>query len=260
MILGYSRQDYLEHGIKVPVSITLPRKTSSILIAGKSGSGKSLSACWYLYNMLHTGESLCYISDYKGGEEYQMFENSPSYSSGQNAVKMINQYYDFFCEVRKRKIRLEKHYTLFIEEYYGLLTSLEMKDKKLKTEIMNKVGEILSVGRGLNIGIAVLIQRADSQNFSAGARDQFQCVLSFGRCSTEQFKMLGFSGELDSNPTSDYDSGQALVLVDGQEAPFEIIVPYIKNAIEMKRQILKYLNTQPPLLPLLNACQGQEVE
>lgn len=257
MKLGYSRTDYLEHNIKRPIQITLARKICNILITGKSGSGKSLSVCWYIYNMLHTKESLCYIADYKGGEEYELFETSPSYSSGDNAIELINQFYEFFCEVRKNKVKLTKHYSLIIEEYFGLLTALQMKNKKAATDLMNKIGEILAVGRGLNLGIVLVVQRPDAQLFSSGARENFQCITAFGRTSSEAFRMLGFSGELEENPTITYDSGQALVLIDGQEAPFEIIVPFIKNDTEMKRQILKHLDTQPALSSLIAACHRQ---
>ena len=58
----------------------------------------------------------------------------------------------FSQRVRSRRIRLKKHYTLFIEEYFGLLTYAETQSKKLKTEIMSKVGELLAVSRGLNYG------------------------------------------------------------------------------------------------------------
>ena len=70
MILGYDRNDWEQFQIKNPVEIVLPKKTSNILIAGKSGSGKSLSARWYLWQLLHNRESLVYIADYKAGEEY----------------------------------------------------------------------------------------------------------------------------------------------------------------------------------------------
>ena len=71
-----------------------------ILVAGVSGSGKSLSARWYLWQLLHNRESLVYIADYKAGEEYEAFEGSPSYASGEKAFDMINDFYQFFTEVR----------------------------------------------------------------------------------------------------------------------------------------------------------------
>ncbi len=253
MIIGYDAELKKKYQIKMPVCITLPKKTSHILVAGKSGSGKSLSARWYLYQMLHDRESRVYIADYKAGEEYEALEGSLSYASGEDAFQMVRDFYGFFQEVRKKRIRLSQHYTIFIEEWFGLLTYVEGRDKKLKAELMSMVGEILAVGRGLNFGVMLCVQRADSSLFSSGSREQFQCVCSFGRCSAEQFRMLGFSGELEENPTGRYQAGQALALIDGQDAVREILVPWIKNEEVMCRQIRKMLDNQTDLPSLLRA-------
>ena len=258
MIFGYDLEDWKQFQIKNQVEIVLPKKTSNILIAGKSGSGKSLSARWYLWQLLHNRESLIYITDYKAGEEYEAFEGSPSYASGEKAFDMINDFYQFFTEVRSRKLRLQQHYTLFIEEWFGLLTYAENQSKKLKTELMAKIGEILAVGRGLNIGIMLCVHRADASHFSAGMREQFQVVNCMGRCSTEQFRMLGFNGELESNPTSRYGAGEALVLIDGQESIKEIKVPFIKNEEVLCDQIRHHLHHQPSLPKLIRAVAGGE--
>ncbi len=256
LMLGYHREEYFMHGIKVPICINLSMKTSSLLLAGKSGSGKSFAARWYVWNMLHSAESRCYISDYKGGMEFQAWEGSPSYASGEEALKMVNDFYDFFTAVRSYRTRLRKHYTLFIEEWFGLLTYAETKSKSLKAELMSKVGEILAVGRGLNIGLLLCVQRADAALFSSGSREQFQCVISFGRCSAEQFRMLGFSNEMEENPTGTYKPGEALVLIDGQESVQEMLVPLIKNPDTLCRRIREYLDRQPDICSLTRAIAG----
>lgn len=251
MKLGYLMEEYQNAGIKIPLNIRLAKKTSSILIAGKSGSGKSLSARWYIGNLLATGESAVYIADYKGGEEYEALEGSSSYASGSDAVTLIQDFYDFFVYVRENKIKLEKHYTLFIEEWFGLLTYAETQSKKLKTELQAKIGELLAVSRGLNMGVFICVQRADAHLFDSGSREQFQCVVSFGRCSAEQFRMLGFSGELEENPTSSYRPGQALALIDGQDGVQEIIVPRIRNPDALNREIRRKLDRQAELAALI---------
>lgn len=256
MNLGYDLLDFSELGIKIPVQVKIGKNISSILIAGKSGSGKSLSARWYIWQLLRDRESRIYIADYKASEENEAFEDSSSYASGEKAFDMINDFYQFFTEVRSRKLRLQQHYTLFIEEWFGLLTYAENQSKKLKTELMAKIGEILAVGRGLNIGIMLCVQRADSTLFTSGTREQFQCVCSFGRCSSEQFRMLGLNGELESNPTSRYGAGEALVLIDGQESIKEIKVPFIKNEEVLCDQIRHYLHHQPSLPKLIRAVAG----
>uniref|UniRef100_UPI00405709A7 hypothetical protein n=1 Tax=Acetatifactor sp. TaxID=1872090 RepID=UPI00405709A7 len=258
MKIGYLYEDYKELGIQVPLNITLPKKQSNILIAGKSGSGKSLSARWYLWNMLHTGESYCYVADYKGGEEYEAFDGSPSYAWGENAIKMIDDFYELFTTVRSNRVKLKEHYTLFIEEWFGLLTYAETQSKKMKADLMAKVGEMLAVARGLNMGVVLCVQRADATLFSSGTREQFQCVISFGRCSSEQFRMLGFSGELEENPTHTYNSGQALALIDGQESIYEIIVPLIRNPDVLCQGIRYYLDKQPDLSSLIRAIAEGE--
>lgn len=258
MNLGYDLLDFSELGIKIPVQVKIGKNISSILIAGKSGSGKSLSARWYIWQLLRDRESRIYIADYKASEENEAFEDSSSYASGEKAFDMINDFYQFFTEVRSRKLRLQQHYTLFIEEWFGLLTYAENQSKKLKTELMAKIGEILAVGRGLNIGIMLCVQRADSTLFTSGTREQFQCVCSFGRCSSEQFRMLGFNGELESNPTSRYGAGEALVLIDGQESIKEIKVPFIKNEAVLCDQIRHHLHHQPSLPKLIRAVAGGE--
>lgn len=254
--LGYLLSDYEEYGVKVPLSITMPKRTCNILIAGKSGSGKSFSARWYLYQMACGKGSRVFVADYKGGEEYEMLEGSHSYASGKDAIQMVEAFYEFFTGVRNRRLKLPSMYILFIEEWMGLLTYAETLDKKLKASLMAKVGEILSVGRGLNLGVVLTVQRADASLFSNGSREQFQCVLSFGRCSKEQFSMLGFSGEMEENPTAGYKPGQALALIDGQNEIQEILVPRVNNATEMSQAIRSRLDAQPDIRKLLRAKAG----
>lgn len=251
MNLGYSLPDYHAFDLKLPRCISFGVSLSSVLIAGKSGSGKSLSLAWYLFQLVKNREAVVYIADYKGGVEYEAFEGSPSYASGSQAFEMIESYYQFFSYVRDSRIRLNIHYTLVIEEYFGLLTYAETQSKKLKSDLTAKIGEILAVGRGLNIGLIISVQRAGAELFPSGSRDQFQAVLSFGRSSTEHFRMLGFSSELDENPTGAYKAGQALCLIDGQDKPFEIVVPYIKNQQDMARFTRYMLDRQASLSELL---------
>ena len=84
--LGYDAELLHAYQIKVPVRITLSKKHTHILIAGKSGSGKSLSARWYLYQMLYNRESRVYIADYKAGEEYEALEGSPLLCFGRRSL------------------------------------------------------------------------------------------------------------------------------------------------------------------------------
>ena len=246
MILGYSLTDWEEYGIKIPV-ITNLIKNPHCLITGKSGSGKSLSFLWYAYEILKSRESLIYLTDFKAGKEYADLRNCSSYSHADNAIEMIRSYYDLYCNMRKLYSLNIPHITLVIEEWFGLLAYLENIDKKSKTEIMSKVGEILALGRGIGngVGIMLLIQRADSSNFTSGSREQFQNTICFGRISKEQKSML-FSGE-DVEINRNYSAGQGLAMIDGQGTVQEIIVPRIINQNEVLSRICSYMDKQPTL-------------
>ena len=251
--LGFDLEGFNRHGIKLPVNVEVGKKIAHLLIVGKSGSGKSTAVLYYLYQMMVSKENHIVIADYKGGEEYfDYFNGSEAYSSAEEAVNMIQAYYDFFTIVRREHIKLKKHYTLVIEEYRGLLAYLESKDKNKKKEVMTMVGELLAVARGLNIGVMLVVQRADATFFTAGARENFQCIISCGRTSKEQFSMLGFSEEMEDNPSATYDAGKAIVLIDGK-MPQEVIVPWIRNFTEMAKETRRLLDCQPSLQELVRA-------
>lgn len=251
MLIGYNLPEWENHAIKLPIQTDLSKNPHS-LITGKSGSGKSQSFLWYTYHLLDTGESMAYIADFKAGREYAPLRGCPSYTSADSAVEMIRKYYELYSLLRVCGGLKIPHMTLSIEEWFGLLGYMESRDKKLKTELMAKVGEILALGRGIGngIGITILVQRADSSNFSAGSREQFQNICSFGRISREQKGML-FSGE-DIDTNRNYKPGQGLALIDGQGEAQEIIVPWIPEQEKMLCAIHSHMDRQPSLQELID--------
>jgi hypothetical protein len=255
MILGYSLVDWEEYGIKTAIHTDICKNPHS-LITGKSGSGKSQSFLWYAYHILQEQESILYLADFKAGKEYAPLKGCPAYSCADNAVSMIYDYYKLYTEMRQHQNPEIGHVTLVIEEWFGLLGYIESIDKKQKNDLMAKVGEILALGRGIGngIGIFLLVQRADSSNFSAGSREQFQNLLCFGRLSREQRLML-FAGE-DLDNTRNYKTGQGIALIDGQEGATEIIVPWIPEQDILLKRIRNYMDKQPSLQELLHQIQS----
>lgn len=243
--------------IKMPI-VTDLKKNPHCLITGKSGSGKSLSFLWYTYNILKSGESLLYLADFKAGKEYHQLNGCPSYSCADSAIDMIYNFYELYTELRKQECPSIPHITICMEEWFGLLVYLEAVDKKKKNDLMMKVGEILALGRGINngIGVCLMVQRADSSNFSAGAgsREQFQNICSFGRMSKEQRLML-FSGE-ELDMTRNYQAGQGIALIDGQGEATEIIVPWIPEQEQMGKRIREFMDRQPSIQDLLHQIRA----
>ena len=70
--------------------------------------------------------------------------------------------------------------------------------------------------------------------------------------------MLGFHAELESNPSTNYKAGEALVLIDGQDSVREIIVPFIENEDVLCKQVRHYLDKQPTIAELIQAVAEGE--
>lgn len=249
MNLGYCLPDFEQYGIKRPILTDLVRCPHT-LISGKSGSGKSQTFLWYAYQMLMEKESWLYFSDFKGGKEYGQLRGNHAYAYADQAVQMIYDYYEVYTKFRKEADPACPHLTLAVEEWSGLLNYIESKDKKQKADLMGKVGEMLALGRGIGngIGIALMVQRADSSNFSAGSREQFQNIVSFGRCSKEQKQML--FPDYETEKMRNFSAGQGIALVDGQGEAEEIIVPWIPEQDRLLERIREKLKEQPKLSQL----------
>ena len=63
-------------------------------------------------------------------------------------------------------------------------------EKKVADTIKNQIAELLSMSRSLGIIVIIGLQRADSELFKLGARDNFRSILGMGNLSKEQKSML----------------------------------------------------------------------
>lgn len=257
MILGYDLETWGTYRQRAAVTTELSRNPHC-LITGKSGSGKSQSFLWYAYHILAEQESLLYLSDFKQGKEYRTLQGCVSYSCADGAVSMIQDFYRLYSVMRQSLAPSLPHVTLVIEEWFGLLGYIEGQDKKKKADLMAKVGEILALGRGIGngIGVILMVQRADSSNFSAGSREQFQNILSFGRLSREQKGMLFTDCEIFDEGIRNYKPGQGVALIDGQGDAVEIIVPWVPEQTRMLQRIRQYMDMQPSIQELTLQLQS----
>ncbi|MBE7727479.1 MAG: hypothetical protein E7244_24800 [Enterocloster citroniae] len=203
---------------------------------------------------------MLYLSDFKQGKEYRALQGSASYSCADDAVSMIQDFYRLYSFMRQSPALSLPHVTLVIEEWFGLLGYIEGQDKKKKTDLMAKVGEILALGRGIGngIGVILMVQRADSSNFSAGSREQFQNIVSYGRLSKEQKAMLFTDSEIFNDGIRNYKPGQGVALIDGQGDCVEIIVPWVPEQGRLLQKIREYMDNQPSIQELIQQTEATE--
>ncbi|RKJ62279.1 FtsK/SpoIIIE domain-containing protein [Roseburia sp. 1XD42-69] len=207
------------------------------LITGSSGSGKSYALLYILGSLLKSSPKTCvYFLDFKNSTDFAFLEGHPHYYSGDNCYQGILDYYAKFCDART-KGRNEKRHLLIFDEYPAFVNYLTGKDRQDKTKncnnVLNAVSEILMLGRGINFGVWVVTQRADSSLFGNGARDNFMVILGLGRMSREQKGMV-FTGE--DIPDKIYRRGEGILLADGHPLQ-EVTFPRIQNIVNWKKHI-----------------------
>lgn len=261
MEIGKDLQEFRDVGISLPIVINL-RKSPHLLLTGRSGSGKTQAGAYYMAKAMASAESYFFISDYKADCQYRHLQGSFNYSTDEEAVQIIEDYYSLFTAIRENHVYPDSttHYTLLVEEYFGLLNYVEIKcGKKAKADLMGKIAELLAVARSFQFGVWISVQRAAAELFASGARDNLQTIIALGRIGKETRSML-FSGEVLPEKTN-YSAGQGLVLTDGQCAVREIFVPYIQAQDKMMTQIRRVLDRQPTLTDLFAAvAKGQSEE
>lgn len=185
----------------------------NLLCVGKTGSGKSyaLSVLLGIYAKYISTVSIT-ICDYKKSS-FAHFENTPNFYGYEDVPDGIRAFYQEFSErlaandeERNKRVRV-----LLIDEYGALIGA---QDKKAADELKTMVANMLFMGRSLGMRVLIGVQRADSEHFKAGARDQFRAILALGDLSKEQRQML-FSDFKDKMNERN-SLGEGYILIDGK--------------------------------------------
>ena len=243
MYYGALLQPWNNEGIVIRNEVPLDTH-KMVLFVGGTGSGKTQSLITQLGLLIKEGVKDITVCDFKG-IDFNFLDGYGKYHSGDSAYDGIIAFYKQFTQARQSGIFDGEHHILIVDEYPSLLTYLQSKDKAEKTkkanDIMSAVSEMLMLGRGLNYGVWISCQRADSSWFANGARDNFQVVCALGRLSKEQRQMLFSGEEFDTNDRV-YGPGTGICLADGREL-VEVQFPLVSDLDDWKEHIRQELVT-----------------
>jgi ABC-type dipeptide/oligopeptide/nickel transport system ATPase component len=238
--MGYDLEIYSETSLKIPIQLDITSHCHT-LITGSSGSGKSY-ALLYLIGMLlkDKPDIIMHFCDFKNAPDFTFMQDYKYYYSGNKCYEGIMEYYQKFTDARENG-NVDNRHILIVDEYPAFINYLQMQDKMNKTkyanDILGAVSEVLMLGRGINFGMWIVTQRADSTLFSNGARDNFMNIIALGRMSKEQKTML-FSGQ--DIPDRIYRRGEGILLADGY-AIREVKFPNISDIGNWKQHIIAIL-------------------
>lgn len=211
------------------------------LITGSSGSGKSYALLYLLGTLMREAENIVlYVLDFKNSEDFEFMAGYRYYFAGDDCYEGLMEYYERFTARRKSRDS-KKRMLLIYDEYPSSIfyfTGIDKREKTKKaTDISSAIAEILMLGRGLNIGIWIVTQRADASLFANGSRDSFMVILGLGRMSKEQKGMI-FAGE--EVPNRVYQRGEGCLLADGHPL-YEVKIPAIGDIVDWKKHIKQCL-------------------
>ncbi|MDT2471683.1 FtsK/SpoIIIE domain-containing protein [Enterococcus avium] len=175
-------------------------KLPHMLIAGGTGSGKSYFILTLIEALLHTDSKL-YILDPKNADLADLgsvMENV--YYKKEDMLSCVDTFYDEMM-ARSEAMKQMKNYKtgenyaylglpanfLIFDEYVAFM---EMLGNKENTAVLNKLKQIVMLGRQSGFFLILACQRPDAKYLGDGIRDQFNFRVALGRMSEMGYGMM----------------------------------------------------------------------
>lgn len=249
LTLGCDLDAWNNYGRKAPISIDLsPAKNSHILLCGMSGSGKSYmehAVMAKLADKEPNGE--IFFADYKSDDTFAYLSDRPRYFRFKDTLQALDAVHARLLARQSGEDKSRNPVTLIIDEYIALVLSMISTDKKTAAAVMNKVSEILLLGRSLRIRFITVCQRPDALAFPAGSRLNYGVIVVLGAAVKSIYEMLlpDFKDEVEGRR---FERGEGVVVFQGSELHF-IKVPEVRDVEKMRSLCLVALSKDTSARP-----------
>ena len=196
LVLGYRYEPWRDSGQIVPIVWDMAT-SPSILVAGPTGSGKTLFVKMLLERLLSAGAEVT-ICDFKGFGDFRGFVKD--YAIGSECDAMLAKYCADFERVRLHGVPDGKHHVLIFDEVGAFVAS---KSKKEADEFMRMLSNVIFMGRIFSWSVIWLSQRFDHQTLPVSLREQASIKVHLGTSISPQSAGMLFphaeatSGRLD---------------------------------------------------------------
>lgn len=246
LVLGFDLDAWNQCGERLEVTVDLsPENNSHLLVCGMSGSGKS-----YLENGILAKLALCepngeiHFADYKGDNAFAYLRGCPRYYAYKDTLNALEIVHNRLLARQSGEDSSTHPVTLIWDEYMAQVLSLLSEDKKAAAAVMNRVSEILLLGRSLSVRLVMAIQRPDALAFPAGSRLNYGVVVVLGSSAKSIYEMLlpDFKDELKGRT---FKRGEGVVLFQGSELRY-LKVPVVGNPRRMEQLCIKALSASCP--------------
>lgn len=241
LVLGYDLDKWYGYGVKTPISIDIsPKNNSHILVSGMSGSGKSyFENALFAKLVISNPSGEFHFADYKGDDNFAYLRNCPRYYFYKDTLKALDVVYSRLKARQSGEDKTRHPISLIWDEYMANILDLINEDKKFAAVVMNRVSEILLLGRSLFVRQVAVLQRPDSLAFPVGSRLNYGVVVVLGAAIRSIYEML-IPDFMEQVKGRRFDRGEGIVLLQGSELRF-IKIPMVKDVEKMHQLCIKVL-------------------
>lgn len=243
LVLGYDLDRWKNYGLKEPITIDIsPATNSHIILCGMSGSGKSYMEHQLLARLIRAEQDRggeYYFAAYKGIDGFTYLKDCPRFFPYKAAFAALDAVHARLI-ARQSEDTSRTPVTLIWDEYMAATLNLINEDKKVATVMMNKVAEILQLGRSLAVRLVIACQRPDALAFPAGARLNYGVIIVVGAPVRSIYEML-LPDHLEQVKGRQFGQGEGVVLLQGSELRF-IKVPTVQNEERMRQICIEALS------------------
>ena len=184
------------------------------------------------------GKAEFYFADYKGEDAFTFLRQCPRYWSFRNTLEALDIVYSRLNARLSGEDESRHQITLVWDEYMANILALQGADKDLKSAerlapaAMNKVSEILLMGRSMGVRLICSLQRPDAIAFSAGSRLNYGVVVILGAAIRSIYEML-MPDHMEQVKGRQFGRGEGVALLQGSDLHF-IKIPTVRDYERMK--------------------------
>ena len=242
--LGYDYDAWQGYGQRDILSTDISLKTNShMILCGMSGSGKSYALIWAenADSCFHARSKVFLRGFYAGRFLCVSTRECTFYYPYKKSLEALECVYTILHKRQSGENKDRYAVTLIWDEYMANILALQGEDKKKAADVMNKVSEILMLGRSLGVRFICSCQRPDAKAFPDGSRLNYGIIMILGAPMRSIYEMLMPKEYIDMIEDRQFERGEGVLLLQGSDLRF-VKIPTVRNVKEMQEICIRALS------------------
>lgn len=244
LMLGYDYDLWYDYGKNEPLITDISLKTNShLILCGMSGGGKSyaLIRCIKMLSLAESPQAKIFFADFKQEDCFAFMRGCSRYYPYKKSIEALEVVHDVLQNRQSGEDRERYPVTLVWDEYIANILDLLREDKRKADIVMNKVSEILMIGRSLGVRLICTCQRPDAKAFPDGSRINYGVIMVLGAPIRSIYEMLIPKEYIGMIEDRQFGIGEGILLLQGSELHF-IKVPVVQDVEKMQEICIKALS------------------